>query len=157
KAIFPTFYLAGAFLLAGFGTRLSGRKWIGWLMAAFLFFVPQVTVEVGSAHGGYADFPLSMVYLAAMGCLFCAVEQDNDTFFRLFAASLALLPWIKRDGVILWTVALACGVFVILRTRKSPRLFLAFLPGLMVISGWRFYLSARHALPAADFFPINIQ
>jgi hypothetical protein len=157
KTIFPTFYIAGTFLVAAFSARLSGRTWLGLLMAAFLFFVPQITVEVGCAGAGYADFPLSVFYLAALGCLFCACESGNDAFFRLYAASLALLPWIKRDGLILWTVAAACGVFVILRTKRSSLCFFAFLPGIIIIGAWRLYLNATHAVQAADFLPFNLE
>jgi hypothetical protein len=157
KTIFPAFYVAGVFLVAAFTARLSSRTWLGLLMAALLFFVPQITVEVGCASAGYADFPLSVFYLAAVGSLFCASEQDNDVFFRLYTACLALLPWVKRDGFILWIVAAACGVFVILRTRKSPSLFFALLPGIVIIAGWRLYLNATHALQAADFLPFNLE
>src|SRR5438270_763572 len=157
KTIFPIFYVIGAFLLVGLGRRFTGKTWSGLLIAAFLFFVPQITVEVGSAIAGYADFPLSIFYLATIGCLFCAAEQHNTVFFRLYAACLALLPWVKRDGVILWTVAATCGVFVILRTKRSPLFFLGFLPGLLIICGWHFYLSTMHALQPADFLPINLE
>jgi hypothetical protein len=157
KTIFPIFYVVGAFLLVALGQRVAGRRWIGLLLAAFVFFVPQITVEAGSATGGYADFPLSIFYLAAIGCLFCAAEPRNGAFFRLYAACLALLPWVKRDGVILWTVAAACGVFVVLRTKRSPLFFLGFLPGLLIIFGWNFYLSTMHALQSADFLPVNLE
>ena len=157
KTVFPIFYVVGTFLLVAFGRRFTGKEWIGLLMAAFLFFVPQITVEVGSAIAGYADFPLSIFYLATIGCLFCAIEPKNDTFFRLYAACLALLPWVKRDGLILWVVAAACGVFIISRTRRSARHFLALLPGLLIICGWRFYLAAMHAPQSADFLPMNLE
>jgi hypothetical protein len=157
KAIFPIFYVVGIFLLVALGRRLAGRTWIGLFVAAFLFFVPQITVEVGSAIGGYTDFPLSVFYLATIGCLLCAAEQDNAAFFRLYAACLALLPWVKRDGVILWTVAAACGVFLILRTKRSPLFFLGLLPGLLIICGWHFYLNTMHALRPADFLPVNLE
>ncbi len=157
KTIFPIFYVIGTFLVVALGKRFTGKTWIGLLMAAFLFFVPQITVEVGSAIAGYADFPLSIFYLATIGCLFCATEPKNDAFFRLYAACLALLPWVKRDGLILWIVAAACGVFVILRTKRSSRHFLALFPGLLIICGWRFYLSAMHAPQAADFLPMNLE
>ena len=65
KTIFPAFYVAGTFLVAAFTARLSRRTWLGLLMAALLFFVPQITVEVGCACAGYADFPLSVFYRAA--------------------------------------------------------------------------------------------
>ena len=157
KTIFPTFYVAGAFLIAAFATRLSRKTWLGLLMVALMFFVPQITVEVGCASAGYADFPLSVFYLAAAGCLFCAFELGNDVFFRLYTACLALLPWVKRDGLILWIIAAACGVFVILRTKKSRLSFFAFLPGIAIICAWRFYLNATHALQAADFLPFNLE
>jgi hypothetical protein len=157
KPIFPTFYLAGTFLLAAFAARLSKRTWLGLLMAALLFFVPQITVDVGCASVGYADFPLSVFYLAAVGCLFCASEEGNDVFFRLYAACLALLPWVKRDGLILWIVAAACGVFVILRTRRAPSSFLAFLPGIALVCAWHLYLNATHARQAADFLPFDLE
>ena len=155
KAIFPMFYVIGTFLVIALGRRLTGKTWTGLLMAAFLFFVPQITVEVGSAITGYADFPLGIFYLATIGCLFCATESKNDTFFRLYASCLALLPWVKRDGLILWVVAAACGVFVILRTKRASRYFWALVPGLLIICGWRFYLSAMHATQSADFLPVN--
>src|SRR5436189_3808461 len=149
KTIFPIFYVIGTFLVVALGKRFTGKTWNGLLMAAFLFFVPQITVEVGSAIAGYADFPLSIFYLATIGCLFCATESKNDTFFRLYASCLALLPWVKRDGLILWVVAAACGVFVILRTKRASRYFWALVPGLLIICGWRFYLSAMHATQSA--------
>jgi hypothetical protein len=157
KTIFPIFYVIGTFLVVAFGRRFTGRTWIGLLMAAFLFFVPQITVEAGSAIVGYADFPLSIFYLATIGCLFCATEPKNDAFFRLYAACLALLPWVKRDGLILWIVAAACGVFVILRTKRASRHFLVLFPGLLIICGWRFYLGVMHAPQAADFLPLNLE
>src|SRR5207237_4736282 len=54
-------------------------------------------------------------------------------------------------------VAAASGVFVILRTKRSSRHFLALFPGLLIICGWRFYLSAMHAPQAADFLPMNLE
>src|SRR5438067_6164210 len=157
KTIFPIFYVIGTFLLVGLGRRFTGKTWTGLLMAAFLLFVPQITVEVGSAIAGYADFPLGIFYLATIGGLFCATEPKNDAFFRLYAACLALRRWVIRDGLILWIVAAACGIFVILRTKRSSRHFLALFPGLLIVCGWRFYLSAMHAPQAADFLPMNLE
>jgi hypothetical protein len=156
KTIFPIFYLVGTFLLTALGARLTGRTWMGLLLAAFLFFIPQVTVEVGSAIAGYVDFPLSVFYLAAIGFLLCAIRQNNDTFFRLYAACLALLPWVKRDGLILWVVAALCGLFAILRTKKSFAYLLLLLPGLLVIVSWRLYLSLLHTTASSEFLPVTI-
>src|SRR5438552_12623838 len=86
KTIFPIFYVVGTFLLVALGRRFTGKTWIGLLMAAFLFFVPQITVEVGSAIAGYADFPLGILHVATIGCLFCATKPKHHAFMRLYAA-----------------------------------------------------------------------
>lgn len=156
KTIFPIFYVAGTFLLAALGARLTGKTWIGLLAAAFLFFIPQITVEVGSAIAGYVDFPLSVFYFATIGFLLCAIDQKNEAFFRIYAACLTLLPWVKRDGLILWIVAALCGVFVILRSKKTFAHFLMLLPGLFIIAGWRVYLSLMHTAASSEFLSVNI-
>jgi len=157
KTIFPMFYAAGVVLLAAISTRLTGKTWVGLVTAIALFFIPQITVEGGSAIVGYADFPLSVFYLATIGYLLCACRSDNGDCFRIYAACLALLPWVKREGVILWVVAALCGAFVIWRRKKSPMHFLALLPGLFVIIAWRFYLSQMHAVSSSDFLPVNLR
>jgi hypothetical protein len=155
KTIFPVFYAAGAILLVAIGTQLTGRNSPGLISAVLLFFVPQMSIEGGSALVGYVDFPLSVFYLGAIGSLLVAWRNDERGWFGIYAACLALLPWIKREGVVLWLVAAVCGAFVILHKRKSYSHFLALLPGLLVMAGWRFYLSRMHAASSPDFFPIN--
>ncbi len=156
KTIFPLFYVAGVILLATVGTELTGKVSAGLTASALLFFVPQIAVEQGSVIVGYADFPLSVFYLATIGCLLCACRSDDHGSFRIYAACLALLPWVKREGMILWLVAALCGGFVIVGKRKSPVHFLALLPGLVVIVGWRLYLSQMHAVASSDFLPANL-
>jgi hypothetical protein len=47
-------------------------------------------------------------------------------------------------------------MFVILRTKKSPLLFLTLLPGFLMICAWHFYLSAMHVQQSSDFLPVNL-
>src|SRR5262249_5806606 len=47
KIIFPLFYAAGAPLLAVLVSRLSGRRWLGLLIAALLPFVPSISASPG--------------------------------------------------------------------------------------------------------------
>lgn len=155
KLIFPIFYLSGVILIVAIGVRLTGKLWAGLAAAVVLFLVPQIIVQPGSATVGYADFPLSIFYLAACGYLLCATTSDNADFLRIFAVCLALLPWLKREGVILWVIAAVCGAFTIWRAKKSPRWFGILLPGLCVILGWRIYLQHMRAIPAADFTSVN--
>jgi hypothetical protein len=156
KTIFPLFYLAGVILLSGSIARLTGRVWTALLGSILLFFVPQVSVGGGSVIVGYADFPLSIFYLAAIGYLLCACRTDGNESFRIYAASLALLPWVKHEGIILWLIAALCGGLVIVLRKKSPKNFLALLPGLFVIASWKFYLFRMHAVSSVDFSQLSL-
>src|SRR5437660_30936 len=69
KTIFPLFYIAGALLLALFITRLSGERWIGLLIALLIPFVPFLISSPGGVIVGYADVPLSVFYVTALGYL----------------------------------------------------------------------------------------
>jgi hypothetical protein len=156
KTIFPLFYLSGVILLATAIGRLTGKAWTGLAASALLFFVPQLSVEQGSVIVGYADFPIAVFYLATIGYLICACEPDDGGSFRIYAACLALLPWVKQEGLVLWLVATLCGIFVIIWKRKPALNFLALLPGLLVMAGWRLYLLRTHAVASADFLPLNL-
>jgi len=115
--------------------------------------VPQASLSTGSAIVGYADFPLSIYYLAALGYLSLSLARRGS--LSVFAAVLACLPWIKNEGMILWGVtALIATLFVLLRRRSSWEL-VAFAPGLLVIALWRLFLRSVAVTPTVDFLPIN--
>ncbi len=156
KLIFPLFYCAGVLLLAALVARFSGRRWLGLAAAGMMFFVPQITVRNGGAIFGYADFPLGIVYLAAIGLLVRAATEDSAACWRAFAFCLALLPWMKREGLVLWAVAASCGAIVILRTKKSRAAFFALTPGLLVAVAWACYLRAMHLAASSEFLPPNL-
>jgi hypothetical protein len=155
KTIFPIFYAAGVLLLICLSARLTGKRWPGYVAALLLFFVPQMTVRVGGAILGYVDFPISVVYLAVVGYLLSSLTNSCQ-HFRIYAACLALLPWLKREGAILWLVAAMAGAMVILIRRKSRIQLLALLPGLLIIIGWALYLRAMGATPPEEFAPLSL-
>src|SRR4051794_10048002 len=153
KAIFPMFYLASVALLGCAATRVAGSRRIGWGIAALLFFVPYVTSIDGGVVVGYADFPLSVLYVAAVGYLISFSESGRAEAFRLYAACLMFLPWMKREGVILWLVAAVCGALLAWRRKKSLLLWL--LPGALIIADWRVYLAAVHARVPNEYLPVT--
>ncbi len=63
KTIFGTYYAAGTVLLCLLAARVSGHRWSGLAVATILPFVPFLTSAPGGVIVGYADFPLSVVYL----------------------------------------------------------------------------------------------
>jgi hypothetical protein len=151
KTIFGTYYAAGAVLLCLLGARVSGRRWSGLAVATILLFVPFLTSAPGGVIVGYADFPLSVVYLAALGYLLLFSANGDSQTLIIYAFCLALLPWIKREGLILWSVLAFLGFIVSWRRGKLARFGISSLPGLFLIAGWRAYLSFVHCVPSSDF------
>ena len=152
KIIFPIFYAVGTCLLVIIPARITGLRWPGLTAAALLFFVPFLTGGTGGVLVGYVDFPLGVFYLGATGYLILAVVTKERSYLIAFATLLALLPWVKREGVMLWLVAAACGAFVIYRTKKFSRTsLLLLLPGAIVVVAWKLYLHALHAVASRDF------
>src|SRR5437588_2478640 len=151
KIIFPLFYAACAPLLALLVSRLSGKRWIGLLIAALLPFVPSISASPGGVVVGYVDVPLSVFYLAALGYLLLWSETNNACLIIVFAACSALLPWIKSEGIILWAVLVLLGLGLSFSKRRVAQLLIPIGPGLLVILGWRIYLKVVHVWPHSDF------
>jgi hypothetical protein len=155
KAIFPFFYVTGSILLALLGGRLAGRPWPGYVAAVLLFFVPIVTNENGGVVVGYADFPLSIFYLVAIGYLLSFLAAGEGRYFYVYAASLALLPWIKREGSILWLVGGLAGALVLWRNKHSYRAWIILALTPVILLAWQIYLKALHPVVVDDFLALN--
>ena len=153
KTIFPLFYSAGALLVPLLITRLTGKRWLGLLIALLLPFVPFVTASPGGVIVGYADIPLSIYYVTALGYLLCALECNLPFSFTAYAASLTLIPWIKSEGIILWLLLALIGLGVGLYQHRIRSAILSILPGLLLTISWRCYLKATHSVLPSDFFP----
>lgn len=151
KTIFPLFYISGALLLALFVARLTGKRWLGLLIALLMPFVPFVTASPGGVTVGYADIPLAVFYVAALGYLLLSSESNSRQTLVLYGATLTFVPWVKSEGVILWSVLALLGLIVgFVRHRLRP-FVIAILPGLLLIVSWRVYLKAIHAVMPSDF------
>jgi hypothetical protein len=155
KLIFPVFYASGMVLLAQAGADWSGRRWIGLFAASLFLFVPSLTCMAGGIIHGYADVPLSLVYLAAFYFLSVFARGNSINSLSIFIVLAAILPWIKRDGLILWFVLTICAVFIIWRRRGIFPAILSILPGICVLGAWQIYLHVMHARIPQVFLPIN--
>jgi len=155
KAIFPFFYATGATLLALLGGRLAGRPWPGYLAAVLLFFVPFITDDNGGVVVGYADFPLSVFYLVAIGYLLLFLAAGESRHFYIYAASLALLPWTKREGSILWLVGGVAGALVLWRNKHSYRAWLILALTPLILLAWRVYLRVLQTFDLDDFMAVS--
>lgn len=155
KVIFPLYYASGVVLLASGARRLTSDRWPALLIAALLFFVPSLTNSPGDTTGGYVDVPLSVLYFTAVAYLLCFENGGGPETFRIFGASLALLPWAKREGVILWGIGLICGAVILYEKRERLRSYFWLVPGAAIIAGWTFFLRAMHATETGEFLPVT--
>jgi hypothetical protein len=151
KLVFPGFYLAAIGLLFAAGEHLGGSRLRGLIAAALPFFVPSLIVGAGSVTSGYADFPLATFYLAAALLLLEYVGTRDRGLLGAVGVMSALLPWVKQEGLVLWACLLVVASVEAARSRDA-RLFVAVLaPGLLVIGGWRLFLSVSGANVGHDF------
>ncbi len=155
KIIFPFFYGAGAVILAVTARRLTNLRWPGLVASALLFFVPCLSNSPGDAGGGYADFPLSVLYLSTFGYLLLHALTREAYALRLFAVSLALLPWMKREGAIMWLFAVLCGAVVLWRGRRSWSPLLWLLPGAILMLSWKIFLLRMQTTEAREFVAMS--
>lgn len=151
KTIFPLFYIAGAFLVALFITRLTGKRWLGLLIALLLPFVPFVTASPGGVIVGYVDIPLSVYYVTVLGYLLCSLERNLPSSFTAYAASLTLIPWIKSEGVILWSLLALIGLIPALCQRRICTAILSILRRTIVDYRLVFLSETNARRPAVRF------
>lgn len=156
KTIFSVWTAAGIILLCIYSARISGRRSIGLIVGVLAFFAPYLMRRAGGVTGGYADFPLGVIYFVAIASLLRLQRRKIDiVYFRIYAAALALLPWMKREGAIVWCVAAACGLIVLRKRLTNPKCWFAFAAGPVVMIGWSLYLRLFGAAPSHDFVAIN--
>ncbi len=157
KTIFPIFYAAGAILLALFAARISGQRWCGLLVTALLPFIPFLTQGPGGVIVAYADFPLSVFYLTALGYLLYSLDKDEPHSFLIYSSCLTLLPWVKQEGVILWFILALLGLVACWRQRRLRVFILAIGPGLLLFGTWHLYLKLMHVISVSDFAPPTLR
>ena len=155
KLVFPLFYAAAAGLLFVGAYRLSASRWYAAAAAILLFFVPEAIGGVGGSSG-YADFPLAVVYLAAMIYLLEYSATGATGPLRLASSLAALLTWGKLEGTILWIIVALLLATEAIRRRQWRALPQVLLPGAILIAGWKMFLIATHCPPKILYMPVTL-
>jgi len=150
RAIFPVFYVAAAFLLYAGAYRLSGKTWAGLIAACSLFFLPGQW----NFLGGFVDFPLAIFYFAALVYFLRYLREPSGSHVAFFSLLAGGLPWVKREGMILWCCLIAMAALEFLRRRQFRRALLVPLPGLAVCAAWKIAMMILKTPPGADFLPL---
>jgi hypothetical protein len=151
KTVFASFFAVGVIMLALVVARLSAKRWAGMVVAILLPFVPYLLSGPGGVATAYADFPLSVQYLAALGYLLLWFKSNDSRFLIVFAVCCTLLLWTKSEGIILWLVLVLLGFVLSSRKRRFAPLVFSIVPGCALILAWRVYLNLIHLWPHSDF------
>jgi len=148
RVIFPVFYGAAALLLCAGVRRLTGKRWAGLATAAMLFTLPGIW----NFLSGYVDFPLAVFYLAAV-IYFLRHQRGNAPSSHLvfFSILAGLLPWVKREGAILWFCLMVIAGCEFLRRREFRRALIIPLPGVLILAGWKIAMLIVKTPPYLDF------
>jgi hypothetical protein len=148
------FVAAAAILLYAGITRLTGAAGRGGVAVGLLLLLPTAMFLPGGATSLWADFPLAVVFLAAV--LAIAEFAAHSRGLALCAVWLALLPWVKREGLVLAAVLGLALLCIGWRRRSWRATAFALLPLLGVVVGWRIFLTAVHASGDRDFLPLSL-
>jgi len=143
------FALAAMCLLYAGLTELTGNAWRGVFAVVLLFLLPAATTSPGGVASLWADFPLAVVFLGAT--IYLIRFSVDGSSLSWFAAFLALLPWVKREGIILAAVLAVAFLWIAWRAGKVNRL-----PLVVVWGGWTLFLHAAHASADRDFLPVSL-
>ena len=160
KILFPLFFAAALGLLSG-GNRLLGiGSWQRFIAPLLIFTAPKLFVGDGSASSGYADFPLAVVYLAAVIYLLDFWRSGDRAALRLAGAIAASGCWLKQEGAILWfcLFAIAATGLALKRSNRRDWLELAksALPGLLIIVCWQWFVRAFGLKEIKQFSAIGV-
>ena len=153
------FYFAAVGMLFSGGKIIAGTTVHGIAASLLPLFVPFVMMGEGSATSGYADFPIGAFYVAAVITLLLGREKQSLRVVTGSGIVAAALPWVKQEGLILWSAFMVLAAVVTastFRERRFRSLAVTAAPGILVIAGWRLFLRAVDALNGGAFLPMTL-
>jgi hypothetical protein len=151
KLIGPYFYLAATLLVVSVANQNRQWRWSRIFVILPFLLVPALAIGQGSASSGYADFPLSAVYLCA--AIYCLEYWRTRSMApaRLLGLTAALLPFTKTEGIVpLFCLAVAI-IPLAVKERNWKSAVWAILPGLGIWLGWWTFLRSLGVPREADF------
>jgi hypothetical protein len=156
KLVFPIWYAPAMAMLYLAAKELTGSRWISWIIVLLFPLVPAIHSAPGGVAVGYADVPLAAIYLAAIFYLLRFSRDRSTDAMMIFIAISATLPWMKREGAILWCALAIAGALVIWQRRGLKTALLSVAPGILLIVLWTIFLAAVHTLPPRDFVSVGL-
>ena len=137
-------------------SRFGDHRAQAWAPPAMMLLAPQLIFSgQGGVSSGYADFPLAAFYLAAVVILLEYYEKGDAGLLLPFGLLAGMLPWVKREGAILWSCLIAMAMIKIFQRRDWRRAALPVAPGLAVLIGWRIFLMIAKPSSGEEFLPVT--
>jgi hypothetical protein len=156
QLLFLIFFAAALGLLYASVSRFCHRPAQVAAPTAMTLLAPQLIFGgQGGVSSGYADFPLAVFYLAAGALLFEYYEEGDAGLLLPFGLLAGTLPWIKKEGAILWSCLIAMAMIRVIQRRDWRRAAPAVAPGLAVLIGWRIFLVIAKPSSGEEFLPVT--
>jgi hypothetical protein len=149
------FLIVACAAFTGVVQRFGGPRRLGLAGGVLLFGVPYFFSGIWGLFSGYADFPLAVVMLVAVGFAAWWAETNSIAALRLLAAAAALLPWIKREGLFLCAGVLLVPCVLLLGRRRWGQLTLLVAPTVVVFVAWTAFLRLNHVAVDPAFVPVT--
>lgn len=149
------FYLAAVGILSGACGRLGGSRTAGLAVAVAMFFVPYHFAGTWGVLSGYADFPLGVLWLAAVSWLLAL--PDDAAAVRFAAVLGALLVWMKREGVFPWITLVLVAAVLLWRAKRLRAVLWIAAPGLALSIGCAMFLSIVKAPADPNYLPLTFE
>ena len=156
QSLFLIFFAAALGLLHASVLRFCEHPARAWAATAMTLLAPQLIFSgQGGVSSGYADFPLAVFYLAAVAILLEYYEAGDAGLLLPFGLLAGALPWVKKEGAILWTCLIAIAMIKVIQRRDWRRAAPIVAPGLAVLAGWRIFLMIAKPSSGEEFLPVT--
>jgi hypothetical protein len=149
KILGVVWFTAAACLTFSQLCRATRRSAPAFLVLGMMLIVPMVVLFPGGAIWVWGDFPVGAMAVAAL--LYLLEYRTNRSGLACFAVTVAMLPWIKREGLILGCALLAVLAWDAFRKREWRACAIAAIPFLIVAVGWKLFVESMGAPPVGDF------
>ena len=155
KLVGPYFYLAAVLLVLSTARRNGVFRWSSVVVTIPFLLVPSLLFGSGSASSGYADFPLSVVYLCAVVHCLEYWRTGSADAARLVGVTAMLLPFTKADGLVpLLCIAIAVAPLIVReRNWKLGAWMLA--PGFGIFLAWAIFMRLLGVPREGDFLELT--
>jgi hypothetical protein len=84
--------------------------------------------------------------------------RGESGYFSIYLLMTALMPWTKREGLVLWLASAIAGALVLWKGKHNYRFWIRLGSSIGLYVVWRIFLAAVHATDGGDdFVALNLE